>query len=80
MIVGTGRSAAAWLPDAHAERVLLIVARDEPCAIIDRIDELAAAGYERPGLACASGALAERLRLPAEATLSRALRTARVEA
>ena len=79
-IVGTGRSAAAWLPEAHAERVLVIVTRDEPCAIIDRIDELAAAGYERPGLACANGALAARLRLPAEATLSRALGTGRAEA
>jgi hypothetical protein len=80
VFVGTGRSAAAWLPDARPERVLLIVTRDEPCATIDRIDELAAAGYERPGFACASGALAERLRLPADATLSRLLGTARVEA
>jgi tetratricopeptide (TPR) repeat protein len=79
-IVGTGRSAAAWLSDACAERVLLIVTRDEPCAIIDRIDELAAAGYERPGLVCATGALAERLRLPTDATLPRLIGTARVEA
>jgi hypothetical protein len=37
--------------------------------VIDRIDELCAAGGEPPGLICASRALAERLRLPASAVI-----------
>jgi tetratricopeptide (TPR) repeat protein len=70
VLLGTARSPAAWLPAMHAEVVLLIVTRDEPCAIIDRIDELAAAGHANPGLLCATRALAERLRLPRGATLT----------
>jgi hypothetical protein len=54
----------------RAEHVLLIVTRDQPCTIIDRIDELAAAGHEQPGLLCATRALAERLRLPHAASLA----------
>jgi hypothetical protein len=55
----------------RAERVLLIVTHDQPCTVIDRIDELAVAGHDRPGLLCATRALAERLRLPREASLQR---------
>jgi hypothetical protein len=69
VIFGTARSPAVWLRAVCAERVLLVVTRDEPCAIIDWIDELTAAGYNRPGLLCATGELAERLRLPRGASL-----------
>jgi tetratricopeptide (TPR) repeat protein len=69
VLLGTARSPIAWLAAARAEQVLLIVTRDRPCTVIDRIDELAAAGHDRPGVLCATRALAERLRLPREATL-----------
>lgn len=65
VVVGTARSFAPWIADVQAARVLLIVTRDEPCATIDRIDELYAAGYRRPGLLCATGALGDRLGLDA---------------
>jgi len=68
VMLGTARSTSAWLSMARAEHALVVATRDEPCAIIDRIDELAAAGYERPGLLCASPALAERLGLFRAAT------------
>jgi SEC-C motif-containing protein len=69
VLLGTARSAAAWLSAMRAEHVLLIVTRDQPCTVIDRIDELAVAGHDQPGLLCATRALAERLRLPCEASL-----------
>lgn len=69
VLLGMGRALTAWLAATHAERVLLIVTRDQPCTVIDRIDELAAVGYDRPGLVCATRALAERLRLPHGASL-----------
>ena len=50
VLLGAARSAAAWLAQARAERVLLVATRATPCEIIDRIDELSAAGYDRPGL------------------------------
>ena len=69
VLLGTARSPAAWLSAMRAEHVLLIVTRDQPCTVIDRIDELAVAGHDQPGLLCATRALAERLRLPREASL-----------
>ena len=69
VLVGTARSPSAWLAAMRAEHVLLIVTRDQPCTVIDRIDELAVAGHDRPGLLCATRALAERLRLPHAASL-----------
>jgi hypothetical protein len=49
--------------------MLLVVTRDQPCMVIDRIDELAAAGHNQPGLLCATCELAERLQLPRRASL-----------
>jgi hypothetical protein len=69
LLYGTSESAAAWIGAACANKVVLIVTAAEPCAVIDRIDELCAAGGEPPGLICASRALAERLRLPANAVI-----------
>jgi tetratricopeptide (TPR) repeat protein len=69
LLLGTARSPAAWLSAMRAERVLLIVTRDQPCTVIDRIDELAAVGHDHPGLLCATRELAERLRLPQAASL-----------
>jgi tetratricopeptide (TPR) repeat protein len=80
IMLGTARSAAAWLPGARADQVLVVVTRDEPCAVIDRIDELAAAGYTRPGLVCATPALADHLRLPRQAALPQRARAAYLEA
>jgi hypothetical protein len=69
VILGTARSPVVWLPAMRAERVLLVVTRDQPCMVIDRIDELTAAGHNQPGLLCATRELAERLRLPRGASL-----------
>ncbi len=69
VLLGAARSLAAWLSQARAERVLVVATRAAPCEIIDRIDELSAAGYDRPGLLCATRALADRLRLPQVSTL-----------
>jgi hypothetical protein len=69
VLLGAARSLAAWLSEARAERVLVVATRAAPCEIIDRIDELSAAGYYRPGLLCATRALADRLRLPQVSTL-----------
>lgn len=69
VLLGAARSLAAWLSQARAERVLVVATRATPCEIIDRIDELSAAGYDRPGLLCATRALADRLRLPQVSTL-----------
>jgi tetratricopeptide (TPR) repeat protein len=63
VIVGAARSLTPWIAKARAERAVLIVTCDEPCAPIDRIEELNIAGYDRPGLLCATDALADRLRL-----------------
>jgi hypothetical protein len=69
-LVGASRSQAAWLGTARAERVLLVVVRDEPCAIIDRIDEVSLLGDPKPGIICATVALAERLGFPRHAALA----------
>ena len=49
---------------------MLVVTRDDPCAAIDRIDEMSDFGTGRPGLICATPWLAERLRLPRSAVLT----------
>jgi tetratricopeptide (TPR) repeat protein len=69
VLLGAARSLAGWLSQARAERVLVVATRAAPCEIIDRLDELSAAGYDRPGLLCATRALADRLRLPQVSTL-----------
>jgi hypothetical protein len=73
VLLGASRSVAAWLGAARAERVLVVAIRDEPCALIDRIDEVALLCDARPGLACASRELTERLRLPAETAFADAV-------
>jgi len=69
VLCGAARSPAAWLGVARPERVLLVVLEETPGAVIDRLDEIAALSGTRPGLACASRALAERLRLPLSAVV-----------
>ena len=69
VILGTARPLASWVASLRAEAALVVATREAPCAIIDRIDELAAAGCNRPGLLCATPELAERLRLPRIASL-----------
>ena len=67
LLYGASASVAGWIAAVRASQVILIVTEDDPCAVIDRVDELRATGGVRPGLVCASGALAERLRLHAVA-------------
>jgi tetratricopeptide (TPR) repeat protein len=69
LLYGTSASNAGWIEGARASRVVLIVAEDDPCAVIDRLDELFGLGAEQPGLLCASRELAERLRLPTNAVV-----------
>jgi len=69
VILGAERSLAPWLRATPGERVLLVATREAPCAIIDRVDELAIAGSSRPALVCATPELAARLRLPRTASL-----------
>ncbi len=70
MLLGATAALSGWLPAAHAEGAVVVATRDEPCLIIDRVDELAAAGYACPGLLCATSALSRRLGLPPAATLA----------
>jgi tetratricopeptide (TPR) repeat protein len=65
VLLGTVRSVADWLPKSGADGAVVVVTRDQPCAAIDRIDELAATGYTRAALSCATPALGRRLGLPA---------------
>jgi tetratricopeptide (TPR) repeat protein len=67
VLLGATSPVSAWLGAANAEAALVVVTRDNPCAIIDRLDELAAEGYARPGLLCASASLARRMGLPSTA-------------
>ena len=69
VLFGTTRSPAGWLPAARPQRVLLVVTQREACSVIDRIDEVSALGDSRPGLVCATRALAEGLGLPARAAV-----------
>jgi hypothetical protein len=71
-LFGVSRSQAAWLDAARPERVLLTLARDEPCALIDRIDEVSLLCDLTPGVVCATPALAERLGLPVQAAMREA--------
>jgi tetratricopeptide (TPR) repeat protein len=70
VMFGTTPSQATWLDAAGPERILLAVARDAPCALIDRIDEAEQAGDPKPGVVCATASLAERLGLPIHAALA----------
>ena len=67
LLYGASASVAGWIAAARASQVILVIAEDDPCAVIDRVDELCAPGGVRPGLVCVSRALAERLRLPVQA-------------
>ncbi len=69
LLYGADASNAGWIESARASRIVLIVAEDDPCAVIDRVDELCGLGAEHPGLLCASQELAKRLRLPANAVI-----------
>jgi hypothetical protein len=69
VLFGRSPSQATWIGASHPERVLLAVARDEPCALVDRIDE-ASLLDPKPGVVCASSVLAQRLGLPESAVIS----------
>jgi hypothetical protein len=71
LLVLLGRSPlqATWLGASRPERILLAIVRDEPCMLVDRIDE-ASLLDPKPGVVCASSVLAQRLGLPANAVIS----------
>jgi tetratricopeptide (TPR) repeat protein len=69
VLLGAAAPLAGWLPAARADGAVVVATRDEPCLIVDRVDELAAAGHARPGLLCATPVLARRLGLPQSAVL-----------
>jgi tetratricopeptide (TPR) repeat protein len=62
---GAEFSARSWLDAARPERTLLVVTRDSPGQLLDRIRELSGDGRRSIGLLCASAALATRVPLPA---------------
>jgi tetratricopeptide (TPR) repeat protein len=72
VLLGTNRFAATWLAQSRAQRVLVVATRDDPCAIVDLLDDLAGAGYAHPALLCATAPLARRLGLPPGTVLSEA--------
>jgi len=75
VLLGATASISGWLASARADGALVVATRDQPCAIIDRLDELAAEGYASPGLLCATKALAQRLALPPTAVMTAQVRS-----
>lgn len=69
---GTEFSARPWLDAAHPDRTLLVVTRDRPGQLLDRIRELSGDGRRSIGLLCAGAALATRVPLPAGVILAHA--------
>jgi tetratricopeptide (TPR) repeat protein len=61
VLFGTEFSPIEWLDRAHPERRLLVVTRDEPGPLLDRIRELSCEGSHRIGLLCCGAKLAYRL-------------------
>jgi len=62
---GTEFSPVEWLHKAGPEATLLVVTRDEPGLLLDRIRQLSAATSNRVGLLCCGAALARKLPFPA---------------
>ncbi len=61
VLFGTEFSPIEWLDRARPELSLLVVTRDEPGPLLDRIRELSCEGSHRVGLLCCGAALAYRL-------------------
>ncbi len=61
VLFGTEFSPIEWLDRAHPERSLLLVTRDEPGQLLERIRELSCEGSHRVGLLCCGAKLAYRL-------------------
>jgi tetratricopeptide (TPR) repeat protein len=61
---GVRHSSLAWLGAAQPKRVVLVVTRDDPSALLDGIRKLSLEGRRRIGLAYATSALAARIRFP----------------
>lgn len=61
VLFGTEFSPIEWLDRARPERSLLVVTRDEPGPLLDRIRELSCQGQHRVGLLCCGAKLAYRL-------------------
>jgi tetratricopeptide (TPR) repeat protein len=69
VLLGAAAPISGWIGHTRAAGALIVATHDRPCDLVDRVDELAAAGYADPGLLCATAALAQRLRLPRSAAL-----------
>jgi hypothetical protein len=61
VLFGTEFSPMEWLDRAHPVLSLLVVTRDEPGLLLDRIRELSCEGSHRVGLLCCGAKLAYRL-------------------
>lgn len=69
---GTQFSAIEWLDRARPELSLLVVSRDEPGLLLDRIRELSGEGSRQVGVLCCGAALAHRLPFAAEVIVAQA--------
>jgi tetratricopeptide (TPR) repeat protein len=77
VLFGAEFSPIAWLDRARPELSLLVVTRDEPGLLLDRIRQLSGEGSHRVGLLCCGSALANRLPFPAGVVVAQATVAAR---
>jgi len=74
---GTEFSPIEWFDRARAELCLLVVTRDEPGLLLDRIRECSAEGSRQIGMLCCGEALARRLPFTVEVLVAQAAPTTR---
>jgi len=72
LFFGTEFSPIGWLDRARPELILLVVTRDEPGLLLDRIRELSGEGRRQVGVLCCGEALAHRLPFVTEAIVAHA--------
>ena len=72
VLFGTEFSPIEWLDRARPEASLLVVTRDEPGLLLDRIRQLSGEGSHRVGLLCCGTVLANRLPFPAGVVVAQA--------
>ena len=65
VLFGAKFSPVEWLGSARPEFRILVVTRDEPGLLLDRIRQFSGEGSHRVGLVCCGAALANRLPFPA---------------
>jgi tetratricopeptide (TPR) repeat protein len=72
VLFGTECSPVEWLDQARPERCLLVVTRDEPGLLLDRIRECSGEGSRQLGMLCCGEALARRLPFAVEVLVAQA--------